>query len=211
MQAEGGAPLSGDEPTGTAALEPAADDIDPGVPDVPEGDGLGEPEAPRRRRVGVFLAVAVLVVVLDQLSKALVVAHLADGAPVRLLGGLVTLTYTSNSGAAFSMGTGFTLVFSAVAVAVVVVILRTSRRLYSAGWAVALGALLGGAVGNLIDRLTRDPGIGRGRVVDWIQLPHFAVFNLADAAITCAAVGMILLTLRGRDIDGTRHVTSRHG
>ena len=110
---------------------------------------------------------------------------------VRLLGGLLTLQVLRNSGAAFSLGTGFTLVFTAVAVGVVVVILRTSRRLYSVGWAVALGALLGGAVGNLVDRLVRAPGLGRGHVVDWIQLPHFAVFNLADASICCAAAGMV--------------------
>jgi signal peptidase II len=148
--------------------------------------------------------VAITVVALDQLSKAVVVATLADGEPVRLLGGLITLTYTRNAGAAFSLGGGFTLVFTAVAVAVVVVILRTARRLYSTAWAVALGALLGGAVGNLVDRLVRDPGIGRGHVVDWIQVPHFAVFNLADTAITLSAVGMVLLTVLGRDLGGGR-------
>ncbi|MFI5100852.1 MAG: signal peptidase II [Actinomycetes bacterium] len=121
------------------------------------------------------------------------------------------MDYTGNPGAAFSMGTGFTVVFTAVAVGVVVVILRTARRLYSVAWAVALGALLGGAVGNLVDRLARDPGFGRGHVVDWIELPHYPVFNLADAAICCAAVGMVLLTFLGRDLDGTRHARSeRH-
>jgi signal peptidase II len=151
-----------------------------------------------------LLAVALGVLVVDQVSKALIVATMAAHAPVRLLGGLVTVTYTRNSGAAFSMGTGFTFVFTAVAVAVVVVILRTSRRLCSAAWAVALGALLGGALGNLVDRLVRSPGFGRGHVVDWIEPPHFAVFNLADASICCAAAGMVLLTFLGRDLDGTR-------
>src|SRR5439155_141160 len=78
-----------------------------------------------------LLGVAVLVVAVDQVSKLLVVARLADHDPVRLLGGLLTLTYTRNAGAAFSLGTGFTLIFTAVAVAVVVVVLRVSRRLYS--------------------------------------------------------------------------------
>jgi signal peptidase II len=194
MQAEGRAPLSGDDTASPSDPTPDA------TPDARPDVGHGRP------KVGLLLAVAVLVVALDQISKAVVVARLADGEPIRLLGGLVTLTYTRNAGAAFSLGGGFTLVFTAVAVAVVVVILRTARRLYSVAWAVALGALLGGAVGNLVDRLTRDPGIGRGHVVDWIQLPHFAVFNLADSAITLSAVAMVLLTVLGRDIDGTRHV-----
>jgi signal peptidase II len=155
--------------------------------------------------VALLLGVAVLVVAVDQITKAIVVAVLADHAPVQLLGGLLTLDYTRNPGAAFSMGTGFTFVFTAVAVGVVVVILRTARRLYSVAWAVALGALLGGAVGNLVDRIARDPGFGRGHVVDWIELPHYPVFNLADASICCAAVAMVLLTFRGRELDGSRH------
>jgi len=191
MQAEGRAPLSGDEPGATTEA------------DLPTAEPVTT--AGRRPQVPLLLAVAVLVVALDQLSKALVVARLADDPPIRLLGGLLTLDYTRNPGAAFSLGTGFTVVFTAVAVSVVVVILRTSRRLYSKAWAVALGALLGGAVGNLVDRLTRDPGFARGHVVDWIELPHWPVFNLADAAICCAAVGMVLLSFLGRDLDGTRH------
>jgi len=191
MQAEGRAPLSGDEPGATTAADlPATDQ---------SAAGRGRPQVP------LLLAVAVTVVALDQLSKALVVALLADHEPVRLLGGLLTLDYTRNPGAAFSLGAGFTVVFTAVAVSVVVVILRTSRRLYSKAWAIALGGLLGGAVGNLVDRLTRDPGFARGHVVDWIELPHWPVFNLADAAICCAAVGMVLLSFLGRDLDGTRH------
>jgi signal peptidase II len=191
MQAEGRAPLSGDDPAASTAA------------DNPTGEQTST--AGRRPQVPLFLAVAVTVVALDQISKAVVVAKLADQAPIRLLGGLLTLDYTRNPGAAFSLGTGFTFIFTAVAVAVVAVILRTSRRLYSRAWAVALGGLLGGAVGNLVDRLTRDPGFARGHVVDWIELPHWPVFNLADAAICCAAVGMVLLSFLGRDLDGTRH------
>ena len=196
MQAEGRAPLSGDEPT-VSLPGAAAAAVAPAEP--------GAPTRARRPRVALFLAVAVLVVALDQISKAIVTATLADRAPIRLLGGLLTLDYTRNPGAAFSVGTGFTVVFTAVATAVVVVILRTARRLYSTAWAIALGALLGGAVGNLVDRLARDPGFGRGHVVDWIELPHYPVFNLADASICCAAVAMVTLTFLGRDLDGTRH------
>ena len=194
MQTEGRAPLSGDN----ASTRPV------------DGEISAEPTV-QRRRLRLLLTVALVVVLLDQISKYLIVRNMSTREPIALLGGFLTITYTRNPGAAFSLGTGFTFLFTGVALAVVVVILRTATRLFSIWWALALGALLGGAIGNLADRMFRAPGVGRGYVVDWIQLPHFAVFNLADAAITCAAVGMILLTLRGRDIDGTRHVTSRHG
>ena len=200
MQTERGAPLTGAEPSDAQPSDPQPLDPESMTGERPRG---------RTRRVGRFALVAVLVLALDQVSKYLIVAHLADRAPIRLLGGLLTITYTRNAGAAFSLGTGFTFIFTAVALAVIVVIIRTARRLYSVAWAIALGALLGGAVGNLMDRLFRAPGPGRGHVVDWIQLPHFAVFNLADSAITCAAVGMVLLSLLGRDIDGRHHRTGQ--
>ncbi len=113
-------------------------------------------------------------------------------APVRLLGGLLTLRELRNSGAAFSIGTSMTAVFTLIAVVVIVSILRTARRLRSLAWAVTLGLLLGGATGNLGDRLFRSPGPLRGHVVDWIELPHWPVFNVADSAIVCppACVGL---------------------
>jgi signal peptidase II len=151
----------------------------------------------------VLFAVAVFVVVADIVSKVIVVAKLAGRPPVRLLDGLLTLDYTRNAGAAFSIGTGTTYVFGIVAIAVIAVILRTSRRLFSKPWAVVLGLLLGGATGNLIDRVLRSPGVMRGHVVDWIQLPHFAVFNLADSAISIGGVLAVLLALMGRQLDGT--------
>ena len=88
--------------------------------------------------------------------------------------------------------------------AVVVVIVRTSRKLGSLGWAIALGGLLGGAVGNLVDRVFRDPGFLRGHVVDFIHVQNFATFNLADSAIVCSAVLMVILSLRGIELDGRR-------
>jgi signal peptidase II len=87
---------------------------------------------------------------------------------------------------------------------VVVAIVRFARRLRSAPWAIALGLLLGGACGNLADRLFRAPGPGRGYVVDWIELPHWPVFNIADACIVVGAVIAVLLALRGIAVDGTR-------
>jgi signal peptidase II len=163
----------------------------------------------RRRHLGVLFAVAALIVAADVVSKIIVVAKLSGRAPVRLLDGLLTLDYTRNAGAAFSIGTGATYLFGIVAIAVIIVILRTSRRLFSRPWAVVLGLLLGGATGNLIDRLVRSPGFLRGHVVDWIQLPHFAVFNLADSAISTGGVLAVLLALMGRQLDGSVARSSR--
>jgi signal peptidase II len=144
------------------------------------------------------------VLTLDLISKVLVVANLEGHPQIRLLGGFLTLLVTRNSGAAFSIGTSMTVVFSAIAVGVIVVILRTSRRIRSIGWAVTLGLLLGGATGNLIDRIFRFPGVFRGFVVDWIELPHWPVFNLADSAIVCGGVLAVLLSLRGIRLEGSR-------
>jgi signal peptidase II len=161
-------------------------------------------DAPHGHLTWLVIAVATAVWLLDQASKLVIVHVMADRADLRLLGGLITITYTRNPGAAFSVGTGTTWAFTLVAVVVAVVIIRTSRRLGSKWWAVCLGGLLGGAVGNLTDRIFRAPGIFRGHVVDFIHPSHFAVFNLADAAITCSAIGMILLSLLGVELDGRR-------
>lgn len=164
--------------------------------------------APRRRRVGILLVVAAAVYALDALTKYLVVAKLTPGDPVHVLGSFLQLDYTRNSGAAFSIGWGYTAVFSLIAIGVILVILRLARRLYSAPWAFALGLLLGGAVGNLSDRIARAPGPFRGRVVDFVQFPHFAIFNLADSGITCGGVLMVLLAFRGLHPDGTDERTA---
>ena len=170
---------------------------------VPAGDLTPRPPG-RPRRIGLLLAVAVFVIVADVVSKAIVVAKMPHHAPIRMLGGLLTITLTRNGGAAFSIGTSMTIVFTAIALGVIVYILRAARNLRSIGWAVALGLLLGGATGNLIDRIFRAPGAFQGHVVDWIELPHWPVFNLADSAIVCAGVLVVLLALRGIRLDGTR-------
>ena len=149
---------------------------------------------------------AAFVLVADIVTKAIVVARMPDHAPIRLLGGLLTITLTRNGGAAFSIGTSMTIVFTAIAVGVIVYILRTARNLRSIGWAITLGLLLGGATGNLVDRIFRAPGTFQGHVVDWIQFPDWPVFNLADSAIVCAGVLVVLLALRGIRIDGSRSV-----
>jgi lipoprotein signal peptidase len=185
MQAARGTPLTGPAAAGNSSSS-------------------GSPERQPRRKVGVLVAVALLVLALDLASKIAVVATLSDRAPVRLLGGFLTLRESRNPGAAFSLGTSMTLVFSAIAVTVIVVILRTSRRIRSLPWAITLGLLLGGATGNLADRIFRYPGPFRGYVVDWIQVPHWPVFNLADSAIVCGGILAVLMSARGVRLDGQR-------
>lgn len=163
--------------------------------------------ARRHRSLIVLLSVAVGVIVLDQLVKHWVVTSIrprieSGEGPIVLVGGLVKFTYVENTGAAFSLGTGYTWIFSIIAVVVAIVIVRSSRRLGSVWWAVALGGLLGGSLGNLIDRLTRPPGPGLGYVVDFIQLPNFAVFNVADMCIVGSSILMVLLSLRGVEFSG---------
>ena len=165
----------------------------------------------RSRKVGLFVSVAAIVLALDVVSKLIVVARLPEShAPVRILGGVFYLQQTRNSGAAFSLGTGFTIILTLVAIAVVVVIARTAGRMRSAGWAVALGLILGGALGNLVDRVFRAPGFGRGHVVDWISVfgpdaKYWPIFNLADSAIVCGGILIVLLSFKGLDPDGTVH------
>ena len=164
-----------------------------------EDDGSATP----RRQVGVLVAVALLVYAADVISKVIVVATLTENVPVRVAGSLLQLDYLRNPGAAFSLGAdGYTVVFTLIAAAVIVAILRIARTLTSGRWAVALGLLLGGALGNLTDRIARSPGPLRGWVVDFIQLPHWPVFNLADSAICCGGALMVLLTILGVHPDG---------
>jgi signal peptidase II len=166
-----------------------------------------EPTGPRR--LGLLLGVAAAVFIADVISKIIVVAALKPDQPVWLISGLLDLNLTRNSGAAFSFGTGQTVVFTAIAIGVIIFILRTSRRLHSLPWAVTLGLLLGGAAGNLTDRLLRAPGVFRGDVVDWIQLPHWPVFNVADSCIVCGGFLAVVLAARGIRLDGSRDVRAR--
>ncbi|MGH3435344.1 MAG: signal peptidase II [Sciscionella sp.] len=161
------------------------------------------------RRVGTLVIAAVLVLALDQISKALVVANLEHHPPLRLLGGAVYFTVIRNSGAAFSLATGMTWVFTLVAIAVAVGIAWVAPRLRSVGWAIGLGFVLAGALGNLTDRIFRSPGPLRGAVVDFISLfspngAHFAIFNFADSGITVGGALIVLMVVLGRDYDGQR-------
>nr|MDT0665457.1 signal peptidase II [Micromonospora sp. DSM 115978] len=164
----------------------------------------GSPRARAQRSVVLLDVLAVSVVLVDLVSKLLAVAHLSGRAPVELVPNVLDIRLTRNSGAAFSLAGGATVVLSLVAFVVVVVIVRVARKLRSRWWAVVLGLLAGGAVGNLIDRVFRDPSPLRGHVVDWIHISHWPVFNVADAAITVGAVLAVVLSFRGIGLDGTR-------
>ncbi|MCM2576469.1 signal peptidase II [Streptomyces meridianus] len=159
----------------------------------------------RSRRVGVLLAVACFAYLIDLVSKMIVVAELEHHAPIEVIGTYLRFEAVRNAGAAFGMGQALTVVFTVIAVTVIVVIARIARKLYSTPWAVALGLLLGGALGNLTDRIFRSPGVFRGAVVDFIAPAHFAVFNLADSAIVCGGILIVILSFRGLDPDGTVH------
>jgi signal peptidase II len=150
-----------------------------------------------------------VVVGLDQLTKHLALQELTDREPVRILGGLVYLSLTRNSGAAFSMASDHTWVFPLVTLVVIGWIAFMAARLRSVPWAVALGLVLGGALGNFTDRIFRAPGPLLGHVVDMISVfgpygRHFPVFNIADSALTCGVVLAIVLEFTGRQRDGTR-------
>ena len=162
-----------------------------------------------RRAIAVLGAVAVAVLALDVVTKYLAVDMLSDRGPVRLLGGTVYLVLTRNSGAAFSLGQQYTFVFPAVTIAVVTWIVWMSRKLRSVPWAVALGLVLGGAIGNFVDRVFRAPGPFVGHVVDFVSVfdDHgqvFPVFNVADSALSIGVCLAVLLELTGRRRDGTR-------
>jgi signal peptidase II len=189
-----------------------------GTPDTPDAAGAGPEQSsgpdgqentgarPRgKRRVVVLFAVAAFAYVLDLVSKMIVVAKLEHHAPIEIIGDWLQLEAIRNAGAAFGFGEAFTVIFTLIAAAVIVVIVRLARKLYSLPWAIALGLLLGGALGNLTDRIFRSPGVFEGAVVDFIAPKHFAVFNLADSAIVCGGILIVLLSFKGLDPDGTVH------
>lgn len=164
----------------------------------------GHVPARRRSLVLSLVLLAVVVLVLDQVSKAWALATLDEGVRTPLLGDLLGLQLLFNPGAALGLATGTTWLLTVVAVTVVVVIVRVSRRLGSRGWMVALGLLLGGALGNLVDRFVREPGPARGHVVDFIAYGDLFVGNVADIAIVVAAGLLMILSVRGVRLDGTR-------
>jgi len=143
-----------------------------------------------------LLGVAWFIWILDLATKAWAVNHLVNREPLKILGSFFQLTFVRNPGAAFSLATNATLFLSIFGIAVLVVIVYFAPQLTSKGWSVVLGLIMGGVLGNLMDRIFREPGFLRGHVIDWIQLPRWPVFNIADCAIVCAAGLSMILTIR---------------
>ena len=164
-------------------------------------DDPGQPGVPSRRRLRLLLTVASIVLSLDVVTKVLAVRLLSPGQPVSIIGDTVTWTLVRNSGAAFSMATGYTWVLTLVASAVVVGIVWMGRRLRSPWWALGLGMILGGALGNLVDRFLRSPGPLRGHVVDFLSIGWWPVFNVADSAVVGGAILLVVLSVLGYDFD----------
>ena len=183
MQATRGTPLSSTDPAET------------------------RPSSSSRCRL-LFVVVALTAYAVDVVTKLLAVAHLTPLEPKDVIGGLLRLDLVRNPGAAFSTGTSYTLFLSVIALIAAGVVIRFGRRLGDSTWAVALGLLLAGVCGNLTDRVFREPGFLRGHVVDFLELPHWPVFNVADMLIDAAVALIIIQTWRGIGITGTRHQRS---
>jgi signal peptidase II len=157
----------------------------------------------RRRPIRLLFAVALAGLAVDQGSKTWALSALEDG-DKSLVGDWFTLHLTFNPGAAFSLGTEFTVALTVLAMVAVAVVVVLSRRVGSVLWAWGLGLLLAGVSGNLVDRLVRDPSPFRGHVVDFLRLPNWPVFNFADVFINVAAAVIILQSFRGVALDGRR-------
>lgn len=163
------------------------------------------------RALGLLAAIWLVVYGIDQLTKYLVTENLPYNRAVPVLGEVLQFHYVRNPGAAFSIGTGYTWVLSAIAVAVIIAIIVFAPRIRSLAWATMFGLVLGGAFGNVTDRLFRPPGFGTGHVIDFIQVIYFpAIFNIADIAVVSAMGLFLLLSLRNIGLDGVRVVDDRY-
>ena len=181
---------------------------EPATPQPEAAAPTTEPVPQKPKRVALLAVIAATVVILDLLTKIIIVATVTPGESVRLLGGLVYFSLIRNPGAAFSMATGMTWLLALVAIGVVIVIIRMAPKLRSTPWAVSLGLVLGGAIGNLIDRIFRSPGFLQGHVVDFVSVfgpnaEYFPIFNVADSAITIGGISLVVTALLGIDFDGT--------
>jgi signal peptidase II len=172
-----------------------------------ESEPIVAPERvrPRIGAIVLVLGLAVGILAVDQFAKWLVVTNLTEGTSVPILGELLQFEFVRNPGAAFSLGIGATWIFAVIAVAVAIFIVIFARRIRSLAWATVFGMLLGGTLGNLLDRLLREPGFGQGYVIDFIRIWGFnAIFNVADMAITFSVVLLLILTFMGLGLDGQR-------
>jgi len=186
----------------------SGDDDTPTTEDSAGSHPVAAEQEPHRRRLGLFAGVAALAYLLDVVTKVWAVRALEGAEPIEVIPGVLDLRFLRNPGAAFGMATGATFVLSLLACAVVVAVVVMAARLRNRTWAVALGLLLAGALGNLTDRVLREPGFLRGHVVDFLELPNWPVFNVADMALTFACVVVLVQSLRGIGMDG-RPVATR--
>lgn len=173
------------------------------------------PKVRTRKRSGALTALALIalgVFALDQISKILVVDLMNEGEVVQVLGEVLQLHFVRNPGAAFSLASGTTWVFSIIAAGVAVFIVWFARRIRSVAWGVVFGLLLGGVLGNLTDRLLREPSFGLGHVVDFLSTPWLlpAIYNVADMSIVASMIIFMILTIRGIGLDGERVVDPKN-
>ena len=143
-----------------------------------------------------LFSVAWFVWILDLATKLWAVSTLSHRSDIKVIGSFFKLTLVRNSGAAFSLAEGATIFLSIFGILFLCAILYFSPRITSKGWAVVLGLVMGGILGNLVDRIFREPGVLRGHVIDWMQLPNWPIFNIADSAIVIAALIAMVLTAR---------------
>lgn len=159
------------------------------------------------RHVVLAIGVLALVVAIDQFVKWWVVRQLPVNDPQVIIPHQLYLNHVVNAGAAFSFGRGLTWVFTLFAAVMVIVVIAAATRVRRFSWAMCLGLIGGGAAGNLVDRLFRAPGWGSGHVVDFIQVPWFAIFNVADIAISCGVILFVLLVLLSKPFRGAQDAT----
>lgn len=183
----------------------AGADSDPSTDDIRTARGTSLKRSGSLRCPAFAFLVALAALVIDQVTKVLAVRHLTGEAPRDLIGSLLRLNLTYNPGAAFGLGAGFTVAIAILAVLAVLVISAFVVKVRSVVWALALGLVLAGVAGNLCDRLLRDPGPLRGHVVDFLQLPHWPIFNVADMCINIGALLIVVQFARGVELGGARH------
>lgn len=143
-----------------------------------------------------FITISSLVFAIDLVTKNWADSYLQFREPVRVLGDFLKLTYGTNPGAGFNLASDATVLLSSLKLCVAAFIIYYMRKVDNKGWAVGLSLLLGGVLGNLWDRAARPPGVWRGEVIDWIQLPNWPIFNVADSAIVCSGILMTILAMR---------------